>query len=75
MSTHNICFHGETRKIICRCPLLSGAMVKTEFRSKLQGNLKDMYFSRYFLRTNSARHNKCHGKQYRLRSDTVFCDV
>ena len=25
MSTHNICFHGEIRKKICGCPLLSGA--------------------------------------------------
>ena len=33
MSTHNICFHGEIRKILCRYPLLSGAMIligKTE---------------------------------------------
>ena len=26
MSTHNICFCGEIRKIICGCPLLSVAM-------------------------------------------------
>ena len=26
MSTHNICFHGEIRKILCGFPLLSGAM-------------------------------------------------
>ena len=33
MSTHNICFHGEIRKILCRYPLFSGAMIligKTE---------------------------------------------
>ena len=27
MSTHNICFHGEIRKILCGYLLLSGAMV------------------------------------------------
>ena len=26
MSTHNICFHGEIRKVLCGYPLLSGAM-------------------------------------------------
>ena len=26
MSTHNICFHGELRKILCGYPLLSVAM-------------------------------------------------
>ena len=26
MSPHNICFHGEIRKILCGYPLLSGAM-------------------------------------------------
>ena len=26
MSTHNICFYGEIRKILCRYPLLPGAM-------------------------------------------------
>ena len=26
MSTHNICFHGEIRKILCGYPLLSVAM-------------------------------------------------
>ena len=28
MTTHNICFHGEIRKILCGYPLLSVAMVK-----------------------------------------------
>ena len=28
MSTHNICFHGEIRKILCGYPLLSVAMIK-----------------------------------------------
>ena len=27
MSTHNICFHGEIRKILCGYPLLSVAMI------------------------------------------------
>ena len=27
MSTHNICFRGEIRKILCRYPLLSVAMI------------------------------------------------
>ena len=27
MSTHNICFHGEIRKIICGQPFLSGNMI------------------------------------------------
>ena len=26
MSTHNVCFHGEIRKILCGYPLLSVAM-------------------------------------------------
>ena len=26
MNTHNICFHGEIRKILCGYPLLSVAM-------------------------------------------------
>ena len=29
MSTHNICFRGEIRKILCGYPLLSVAMCKT----------------------------------------------
>ena len=29
MSTHNICFHGEIRKILCGYPLLSVAMSDT----------------------------------------------
>ena len=29
MSTHNICFHGEIRKILCGYPLLSVAMDPT----------------------------------------------
>ena len=29
MSTHNICFRGEIRKILCRYPLLSVAMIFT----------------------------------------------
>ena len=28
MSTHDICFHGEIRKILCRYPILSAAMNK-----------------------------------------------
>ena len=32
MSTHNICFHGETRKISCGYPLLSVAMPLDSFR-------------------------------------------
>ena len=28
MGTHNICFHGEIRKILCGYPLLSVAMYK-----------------------------------------------
>ena len=27
MGTHNICFHGEIRKIFCEHPLLPGAML------------------------------------------------
>ena len=30
MSTHNICFCGEIRKILCRYPLLSVAMFNTD---------------------------------------------
>ena len=30
MSTHNICFRGEIRKILCGYPLLSVAMMKKE---------------------------------------------
>ena len=30
MSTHNICFCGEIRKILCGYPLLSVAMFKAE---------------------------------------------
>ena len=26
MSTHNMCFHGDIRKILCRYPLLSGGV-------------------------------------------------
>ena len=31
MSTHNICFRGEIRKILCGYPLLSVAMYKAVF--------------------------------------------
>ena len=30
MSTHNICFRGEIRKILCGYPLLSVAMVQAD---------------------------------------------
>ena len=36
MSTHNICFHGEIRKIICGYPLLSGAVHKPLHHQDLQ---------------------------------------
>ena len=29
MSTHNVCFHGEIRKILCEYPLLSVAMIQS----------------------------------------------
>ena len=32
MSTHNICFHGEIRKILCGYPLLSVAMLDAGFQ-------------------------------------------
>ena len=31
MSTHNICFHGEIIKILCRYPFLSGTMTDVFF--------------------------------------------
>ena len=31
MSTHNICFHGEIKKILMWVPLLSGAMHKLSY--------------------------------------------
>ena len=31
MSTHNICFHGEIIKILCRYPFLSGTMTDVIF--------------------------------------------
>ena len=36
MSTHNICFHGEIRKILCGYPLLSVAMDTTSPASVAQ---------------------------------------
>ena len=38
MSTHNICFHGEIRKILCGYPLFSVAMCKMDLFS-----FKDKY--------------------------------
>ena len=36
MSTHNICFRGEIRKILCGYPLLSVAMIHVpEYRHDL----------------------------------------
>ena len=32
MSTHNICFHEEIRKILCGYPFLSGAMALSQLR-------------------------------------------
>ena len=40
MSTHNICFHGEIRKIICGYPLLSVAMY--------------LYYSGRYIRANGT---------------------
>ena len=43
MSTHNICFRREIRKIICGYPLLSVAMVKvclSEFFKDILANLQ-----------------------------------
>ena len=34
MSTHNICFHGEIRKILCGYPLLSVAVYGVGFGSR-----------------------------------------
>ena len=36
MSTHNICFHGEIRKILCGYPLLSVAMIPVCFFRELR---------------------------------------
>ena len=36
MSTHNICFRGEIRKILCGYPLLSVAMVVNPFQHYLR---------------------------------------
>ena len=30
MSTHNVCFHGEIRRILCGYPLLSIAMISVQ---------------------------------------------
>ena len=45
MSTHNICFHGEIRKVLCGHPLLSVAMTSSLVKInlhllKLAGNEK-----------------------------------
>ena len=36
MSTHNICFHGEIRKIQCRYPLLPSAMYAAYYMSHIK---------------------------------------
>ena len=49
MSTHNICFYGEIRKIFIRIPLLSGALFSR--------NVSLEIFCQVFLTTQSvARH-------------------
>ena len=41
MSTHNICFCGELRKILCRYPLLYGAMTSFFFSRETEENLPE----------------------------------
>ena len=46
MSTHNICFHREIRKILCGYPLLSVAMMFYSATKSLGGRLwhKELFF-------------------------------
>ena len=41
MSTHNICFHGEIRKILCGYSLLSVAMIRKEKKRKVRKKLNE----------------------------------
>ena len=34
VSTHNICLHQEVRKLLYRCPLLSGAMINPRYSDR-----------------------------------------
>ena len=44
MSTHNICFHGEIRKVLCGYHLLTGAMNNT-----IQSTIKYVLYCNEFL--------------------------
>ena len=44
MSTHNICFHGEIRKILGGYPLLSVAMIRSRLLGKIQTGSMKMSF-------------------------------
>ena len=41
MSTHNICFHREIRKILCGYPLLSVAMLMSTHMMYLHGVIEN----------------------------------
>ena len=43
MNTHNICFCGEIRKILCGYPLLSVAMTKFRMQRKGQNIISGIY--------------------------------
>ena len=69
MSTHNICFPGEIRKILCGYPLLSVAMSifrislqKHPCRYSLEAPWRDD-FNKYPKHTFSWRNNKKIGRE------------
>ena len=50
LGTHNICFHGEIRKIIILMPLLSRAMKAMEFSPYRVGNKQDFAYQAHIGR-------------------------
>ena len=69
MSTHNICFHQEIRKILCGYPLLSVAMRTTGHKHML---------SQLYEMTKSYRQNSAqiyYGNTFIVNHKPIFCDI
>ena len=70
MSTHNICFHGEIRKILCGYPLLSVANHSSS-SNKMHQQVHVVKWTCSNLRTSWVRSNSNGGKIFRTNVFSV----
>ena len=70
MITHNICFCGEIRKILCGYPRLSVAMYKSSMNSPLS---KLMLTIKFWPIPNTTQHHSTHTRKiFHIAQDIVI---